>query len=145
MCPRQRTIFGDLTYDEQMLGDSPEEDDSPEPLESGLADSNGPTGEPLPSEGSGVRMVRRHHGLSTISVSSLILTERVPGTFVALKGVGLGEYTVTLSLGLTSTQYAALIATLEQQPGTPGGNVSVGVKFEPTTQNLVPQDTAPST
>jgi len=132
---------------------------SGELLENGSGSSPGLTGEPLPSEsdagtdadgitpinGAGVRMVRRHQGLTDMSVSSLCLAEKLPGTFVALKREGLDGYTVMLSCALTSSEYASVISTLETMPSMLGRPVSVGVRFEPTTPNLVPPDTAPST
>jgi len=128
------------------------------PSESGLDVSDGRIGEPIPSESdapetvpepmpikvAGARVVRHHKGLSDISVSLLHVTEERPGSFVALKREGLVGYTVTLSCDMTSTQYAALISTLETTPSGGGGNVTVGLDFEPMTPNLVQPDTAPS-
>jgi len=131
------------------------------PSDYGLNNSDGRIGEPIPSESgapesapedtpasvdeAGVRMVRHHRGRSDISVSFLHLTEACQGTFTALKGGPLEGYTVTLSCALTSTKYADLIRMLETTPSTPGKTVSVVVKFEPTTPNLVPSTIAPST
>jgi len=112
--------------------------------ENGSAASLGPTGEPSPSGQHLVSMVRQHKGLSDISVSSLLVMDKCPATFTALKLDALDGYTVTLSFGLTSSQYGDLISMLEANASLDGDNVSVGVKFEPTTPNLVPQDTAPS-
>lgn len=120
---------------------------------------SGVTGEPSPSDQDahdpvcdrmstkqvGASVVRQHRGLMDISVGSLWLTEECPGTFCALKLDGLGGYMVTLSFGLASSHYAALISMLESTPGLNGDVVSVDVSFEPTTPNLVPQDTAPNT
>jgi len=130
MCPRIRehTVNGKSEY--------------VVPSESGLNLSDGRIGEPIPLEETGAQMVRHHKGLSTISVSTLLMTQELPGTFCALKREDLEGYTVTLSCDLTSASYAALISMLETTPSMVGPGVSVAVVFEPTTPNLVPQDTA---
>ncbi len=129
-------------------------------LENGLTDSPGPTGPPSHSEldapdiapatipeiadEDGVSLVRHHKGLSSIQASFLHLSEACPGTFSALRRGALDGYTVTLSCNLTSTEYAALVQTLETTPSTVGESVSVALKFEPMTPNLVPPTTAPN-
>lgn len=113
--------------------------------QSGSTDSLGPTGEPLPLAARGATLVRRHQGLSTISVGFLILHEEVPATFLALKQDDSDVYMVTLSFALTSIGYANFIQTLEGISGIDGENVTVVVKFEPTTQNSVRPTIAPST
>ncbi len=123
-------------------------DQLPLPLklsDNGSTDSRGPTGEPSPSAELSDLMVRLHHGVSDISVGSLLIQTIAPGTFVALKAGPLDGYTVTLSFALTSSYYATLIEALERTSGIAGENVSVAVKFEPTTQNLAQSTTAPST
>jgi len=136
MCPmRARDAIGDAERIGQLRL----------PLDGGSEDSNGPTGEPLPSGLVLGTMVRRHKGRSTIYVTSLTVTEDTPGTFSALKVDDLGGYMVTLSCVMTSSQYAALIQALEKPLFDTGNHVSVGHRFVPTTPNLVPQDTAPST
>jgi len=117
-----------------------------EPLESGSMDSPGPTGRPLPLVPAGVQLVRHHKGRATTLVGSLILNvQGAPAIFSALKRETSGVYTVTLSCDLTSSQYGALISTLEGSPMPNGKAVSVAVEFEPMTPNLVPVTTAPST
>jgi len=128
------------------------------PSESGSDISDGRIGEPIPSESdapptaavltdidvAGAQLVRHHKGLTDILVGSLMIAQEAPATFSALKLAALGGYTVTLSCVLTSSQYGALIATLEMGTIGLGESGSVGVDFEPTTPNLVPQDTAQS-
>lgn len=111
----------------------------------GSMDSRGPIGEPSRLESDGATPVRLHQGLSTISVSSFLMKEDVPATFVALKREHLAGYMVTLSCVLTNMEYGILIDSLERSAGIVGESVSVGVKFEPTTPNLVQPTTAPST
>jgi len=129
------------------------------PSENGLDVSDGRIGEPLPSESdawktadipivtneAGASLVRHHKGLTDISASSLWVAEETPGTFSVLKREGLEGYMVTLSCVLTSSQYAALIATLESTPTRSGRGVSVAVEFAPMTPNLVQPITAEST
>jgi len=115
------------------------------PSGNGSTDSPGPIGEPSPSDPRGATLARHHKGLSTISVSSLLLKESAPAIFYALKREALEGYMVTLSCVLTSSEYGSLIRMLETPPGIVGVNASVGVKFEPTTPNLVPPSIAPST
>jgi len=122
----------------------PENEMDEKSSENGLAGSLGPTGELSPSGQLGARLVRHHKGVSDILVGSLLIENLVPATFSALKVEDLEGYTVTLSFGLTSTRYAELISRLETSAGMLGENVSVGVKFEPMTPNLVPPDTVQS-
>lgn len=112
--------------------------------ETGSMRSNGHTGELSRSDPAGATLARHQKGLSTISAGSLILIEECPGTFSALKRGALEGYTVTLSCDLTSSDYAGLLATLGNSPSGPGKSVSVAVKFEPMTANLVQHSTAQS-
>jgi len=116
-----------------------------EPSESGSTPSPGPTGPPSLSDRLSDMTVRLHQGLSHMSVGSLSATRDIPGTFAALKKGGLDGYTLMLSCALTSTEYGALIAALEGPPTVLGESVSVALEFVPTTPNLVPPTTAPST
>jgi len=127
------------------------------PSGNGSPDSTGRPGGPSPSDpaapdiaplnmstkAGGVRMVRHHRGRSTISVGLLTRFQDLePASFIALSGVGsAGVHTVTLSLELTRVQWESLERALTM----PGSNVSVAVSFEPTTENLVPLITSPST
>jgi len=125
------------------------------PSESGLEVSDGRIGEPIPSESDapetasfptsikavGEPVVRLHQGLSDISVGFLTEILECPATFVASKKDALAGYTVTLSCAMTNSQYASLVTALS----TPGKAATVDVAFEPTTPNLVQQDTAPNT
>jgi len=120
-------------------------ENSKTPSEAGSTPSHGPTGEPSLSERLGEQTVRLHQGLSTISASSFILKEGLPATFVALRKGPLDGYTVMLSCALTSSEYGELVRMLEVTHSMLGESVSVGVKFEPTTPNLVQPTTAPST
>jgi len=113
--------------------------------ETGSPNSDGLTGGPSPLEERGARLVRHHRGLFDISVGSLLIENLVPGTFVALRRGALDVYMVTLSFALTNTRYGEIISRLESTSGVAGENVTVGVTFEPTTPNLVPPTTAPST
>jgi len=125
----------------------------------GSPDSSGATGEPSPSasdappdapettptDEAGGTVVRLQRGRSSISAGFLHLTEDAPATFVVLKREGLDGFMVTLSSVMTSSQYGALISTLETTLSADGTNASVGVNFVPTTPNLVQPDTAPNT
>jgi len=145
MCPGNLPTHRKLTFVERMKADSLAAEDSQMPLDNGLESSSGPIGEPSLSESLGGRLVRHHQGRSTISASLFNLIEDVPGTFFALNRGDLEGFTVMLSCVLTNTQYAVLIQTLETIPSIRGRPVLVDVRFEPTTQNSVPLDTAPST
>jgi len=139
MCPRRQ----------QRGGDPLQIDLVDELSESGSAPSNGPPGEPSPSESvapdtvrrstftppGGARLVRRHNGQATISVGlSLPYPGQGVATFIALSGGHRGDaHIVTLSLELTKTQWQLL----ERDLTTPGANVSVDVNFVPSTGNLV--------
>jgi len=105
-------------------------------LEDGSMASNGPSGGPSPSGESGVTMVRRHNGQATITVGFLTRFPDVePATFIVLsEGDGEGEHTCTLSFNLSRADYKSLERALTM----PGRSDSVGVKFVPTTPNLVP-------
>jgi len=115
------------------------------PSESGSTPSPGPTGERSLLANVSESTVRRHRGLSTISVSTWLVTEDLPASFTVLKRGDLGGYMVMLSCVMTSSEYSTLIAMLETRPSMVGKTVTVGVEFEPTTPNLVQPTTAPST
>ncbi len=139
------------------IGDPRQIDLEDELSEYGLTASNGPTGPPSPSGPdapetaepttatvvAGVKMVRHHKGRATISTGFLrLFQESSPATFIASREGPLGDaYMVTLSLELDVGQWAQLLGLLTM----PGENVSVVVAFDPTTPNLAPSTTAPST
>lgn len=104
----------------------------------------GPTGEPSLSGRLSELTVRLHKGVFDISVGSSLIENLVPGTFSVLKRDRLEGYMVTLSFVLTSTRYAEIISRLETSSGIAGENVTVGARFEPMSQNLVPPTTAQS-
>jgi len=146
MCPNSRMGAGLGWSKMSPIQEHP--DQLPLPLESsgsGSMNSNGPTGLPLRSDSSGARMVRHHKGLTDMLVGSLKVNQEGLGIFTALKRDGLEGFIVTLSCALTNSEYATLVSTLEARPLTLGENASVAVRFEPTTPNLVPATTAPST
>jgi len=137
MCPRTERRKG------IRMGDTHRKDEC-ESSETGSTPSPGPTGEPSLSAQLSEMTVRLHHGVSHLSVASLSMTHDIPGTFTALKRGALEGYTLMLSCGLTSSQYAALINALERVSTDLGSGVSVALEFEPMTPNLAPYITAPS-
>jgi len=161
MCPKDKTGPQKADKISDISGSGPWEQSAPQTDEkfsaTGSPNSTGHPGEPSPSDpdapetvsrstyanGVGVSMVRRHNGRFTISVGLLTCYRDLePATFIVLKGGALGDaLTVTLCCELTRSQWQSLERALTM----PGDSGSVVVKFEPTTENLVPPTTSPST
>jgi len=141
MCPTKQELERELVHSAAEIqrlktasGESP-------PLEAGLEDSNGATGEPSLLDPLTGRMVRHHKGLATISTGFLTRIAGRPATFIVLKQDDSEGYTATLSCDLTSAQWATMLSALSM----PGETAMVDVNFEPMTPNLVPQDIVPNT